>query len=46
VIPRLAPARPEHGTYDASVIAKAESRTFVTFAAMLGALAWKARAAR
>jgi len=46
VVPRLTPARPEHGTYDASVIAKAESRTFVTFGAMLGALAWKALAAR
>jgi protein-S-isoprenylcysteine O-methyltransferase Ste14 len=46
VFPRTTPARPEHGTYDASVIAKAESRTFVTFGAMLGALAWKAFATR
>ena len=45
VFPRTTPAEPQHGAYDASVIARAETRTFVTFAAMLGALALKARAA-
>lgn len=42
IVPRLSPARPERGTYDAGVIVKAETRTFVTFGAMLGALALKA----
>jgi protein-S-isoprenylcysteine O-methyltransferase Ste14 len=41
-IPRATPAEPQAGTYDPSVIAQAESRTFVTFGAMLGALALKA----
>jgi protein-S-isoprenylcysteine O-methyltransferase Ste14 len=42
VIPRTTPAEPQSGTYDPSVIAKAETRTFLTFGAMLGALAVKA----
>jgi protein-S-isoprenylcysteine O-methyltransferase Ste14 len=45
VIPRTAPAGSGAGTYDPSVIARAESRTFVTFGAMLLALAVKARSA-
>jgi protein-S-isoprenylcysteine O-methyltransferase Ste14 len=45
VIPRTAPAGSEAGTYDPSVIARAESRTFVAFGAMLLALAFKARKA-
>jgi protein-S-isoprenylcysteine O-methyltransferase Ste14 len=43
VVPRTAPAGSEAGTYDPSVIARAESRTFVAFGAMLLALAFKAR---
>lgn len=43
VIPRTAPAGDAAGTYDPSVIGSAESRTFVTFGAMLLALAFKAR---
>ncbi len=43
VIPRTAPAGTEAGTYDPSVIVRAESRTFLTFGAMLLALAIKAR---
>lgn len=43
VVPRTAPAGSEAGTYDPSVIASAESRTFITFGAMLLALAFKAR---
>jgi protein-S-isoprenylcysteine O-methyltransferase Ste14 len=46
VLPRLAAAEPGAGTYDPSVIAKAETRTFVTFALMLAALACKALGAR
>lgn len=46
VVPLRTPARPQHGSYDASVIANAESRTFVTFGAMLLALAFKAISAR
>lgn len=42
IVPRLTPASPALGTYDASVIARAESRTFVSFGAMLGVLAFKA----
>jgi protein-S-isoprenylcysteine O-methyltransferase Ste14 len=42
VVPRLSPSRPEYGVYDGSVIARAETRTFATFAAMLAALAVKA----
>ena len=42
VVPRAAPAEPQVGAYDAGVIARAESRTFVTFGAMLLALGAKA----
>jgi protein-S-isoprenylcysteine O-methyltransferase Ste14 len=42
VVPRTAPGGSEAGTYDPSVIGRAESRTFVTFGAMLAALAFKA----
>jgi protein-S-isoprenylcysteine O-methyltransferase Ste14 len=42
VFPRTTPAGSEQGTYDPTVIARAESRTFVTFGAMLVALAFKA----
>ena len=43
VMPRLTPGGAPHGTYDPTVIGKAESRTFVTFGLMLVALALKAR---
>jgi protein-S-isoprenylcysteine O-methyltransferase Ste14 len=43
VVPRAAPAGSERGSYDPSVIGRAESRTFITFGAMLLALAFKAR---
>ena len=43
VFPRRAPYTPQQGTYDASVIASAESRTFITFAVMLCILGLKAR---
>jgi protein-S-isoprenylcysteine O-methyltransferase Ste14 len=43
VMPRTSPAGSEQGTYDPAVIGRAESRTFVTFGAMLLALAFKAR---
>lgn len=46
LVPRTAPAEPQQGTYDASVIASAETRTFLTFGAMLAVLALKARLAR
>jgi protein-S-isoprenylcysteine O-methyltransferase Ste14 len=42
IVPRTTAAQPQAGRYDPSVIAQAETRTFVTFAAMLGALALKA----
>lgn len=42
VIPRLSPAQPQAGSFDPAVIRKAESRTFLTFGAMLLALALKA----
>jgi protein-S-isoprenylcysteine O-methyltransferase Ste14 len=42
LVPRLTPAEPQVGIYDPSVIVTAESRTFVTFGAMLAALAVKA----
>ena len=42
VVPLREPSRPQQGTYDPEVIAKAESRTFVTFGAMLAVLALKA----
>ena len=41
-IPRTSPGGSEAGTYDPAVIGKAESRTFITFGAMLAALAFKA----
>ena len=41
-LPRFSPSEPQQGTYDASVIARAETRTFATFGAMLAALALKA----
>src|ERR1700744_3036503 len=43
VVPRTAPGGSEQGSYDPSVIGRAETRTFVTFGAMLVALALKAR---
>ena len=43
VVPRSEPAGSQAGTYDPSVIGKAESRTFATFGAMLAVLALKAR---
>ncbi len=45
LVPRTSPSDPQSGTYDAGVIASAESRTFVTFGAMLAMLAVKARRA-
>jgi protein-S-isoprenylcysteine O-methyltransferase Ste14 len=45
VFPALEPAAEQSGSYDPSVIGKAESRTFITLGAMLAALALKARAA-
>jgi protein-S-isoprenylcysteine O-methyltransferase Ste14 len=42
VVPRTAPGGSEAGTYDPSVIGTAESRTFITFGAMVFALAFKA----
>jgi protein-S-isoprenylcysteine O-methyltransferase Ste14 len=42
-VPRTAPAGSEQGSYDPSVIGRAETRTFATFGAMLLALAFKAR---
>ena len=42
VIPRLEPAGTGNGTWRPSVIKEAESRTFLTFGAMLGVLALKA----
>jgi protein-S-isoprenylcysteine O-methyltransferase Ste14 len=41
LIPRSAPSEPQSGTYDAGVIARAETRTFLTFGAMLLALGLK-----
>jgi protein-S-isoprenylcysteine O-methyltransferase Ste14 len=41
-IPTFDPAPQPEGTYDPEVIAKAETRTFVTFGAMLAALALRA----
>lgn len=41
-LPLRAPNGPQHGTYDAAVIASAESRTFVTFGLVLAALVIKA----
>ena len=45
LVPRLRAAQPLAGSYDSSVIASAETRTFATFAAMLVALAVRARTA-
>ena len=42
VIPQAEPAEPQHGSYDPAVIGRAESRTFLTFGAMLAVLAVKA----
>jgi protein-S-isoprenylcysteine O-methyltransferase Ste14 len=42
VVPALEPSAPQHGSYDPAVIAQAESRTWMTFGAMLGVLALKA----
>ena len=42
LVPQLEAAVPQRGTYDPAVIAKAETRTFATFSAMLGVLALKA----
>jgi protein-S-isoprenylcysteine O-methyltransferase Ste14 len=42
IFPAIAPAAGGMGSYDPSVIGKAESRTFVTLGAMLGVLALKA----
>jgi protein-S-isoprenylcysteine O-methyltransferase Ste14 len=42
IVPQLVAAQPQAGTYDPTVIAAAETRTFVTFGAMLAALAVKA----
>jgi len=39
---RPQPSAPRLGSYDAGVIARAESRTFITFAVMLGILGFKA----
>lgn len=43
IFPRRRPSLPQHGAYDASVIAGAESRTFLLFAVMLCILGLKAR---
>jgi protein-S-isoprenylcysteine O-methyltransferase Ste14 len=42
VVPLTTPAGSMAGSYDPAVIGRAESRTFVTFGAMLAVLAWKA----
>ncbi len=42
VVPQVEPAEPQQGSYDPAVIGKAETRTFLTFGAMLGVLALKA----
>jgi protein-S-isoprenylcysteine O-methyltransferase Ste14 len=42
VFPALEPASEQSGSYDPSVIGKAESRTFISLGAMLAALALKA----
>jgi len=42
VLPLVEPAEPQRGSYDPDVIARAESRTFLTFGAMLAVLALKA----
>jgi protein-S-isoprenylcysteine O-methyltransferase Ste14 len=42
IFPALEPAARQAGSYDPSVIGQAESRTFITFGAMLATLALKA----
>jgi protein-S-isoprenylcysteine O-methyltransferase Ste14 len=42
VVPALEPSEPQRGSYDPGVIGKAETRTWLTFGAMLGVLALKA----
>ncbi len=42
IVPSLEPGEPQQGSYDPDVIGKAESRTWITFGAMLGVLALKA----
>ncbi len=42
IVPALEPSEPQRGSYDPDVIAKAETRTWLTFGAMLGVLALKA----
>jgi protein-S-isoprenylcysteine O-methyltransferase Ste14 len=42
VFPALEPSEPQQGSYDPGVIGKAETRTWLTFGAMLGVLAFKA----
>jgi protein-S-isoprenylcysteine O-methyltransferase Ste14 len=42
VVPLVEPSEPQHGSYDPEVIAQAETRTFLTFGAMLAVLALKA----
>jgi len=42
IVPQLTPAQPQAGSYDPTVIAAAETRTFVTFGVMLAALTVKA----
>lgn len=42
IVPRLEPGGSQAGSYDPHVIGKAESRTFLTFGAMLAVLAFKA----
>ena len=43
IVPLSRPSAPQEGSYDASVIASAESRTFIFFAAMLCILGLRAR---
>jgi len=45
IVPALEPSEPQHGSYDPTVIGKAESRTWLTFGATLAVLAYKARRA-
>lgn len=42
IVPQASAAQPQSGTFDASVIRSAETKTFVTFGLMLAALAVKA----
>ena len=42
VVPLVEPSEPQQGSYDPDVIPRAESRTFLTFGAMLAVLALKA----